>query len=265
MPPVPARLAGTFRHWPVTTAGLGAFSSIWAHRLPEKDASPIVVASDATIDLQWIDHAFRVAGPDSEAVTEDLPAGTLVIGFRFHPAAAAAWLGIAASEITNQRPDLEALWGARVRRAAVDAANEGDIDGLVRSLQSVVGRMAPEFESADRQMLAAYRLIAAGAPAGAPLVPWLGRALGMSERTLRRRFDEAFGYGPKTLDRILRHQRYLRLAETSSESTAILALESGYSDQAHLVRESRRLTGSPPGALNWLAANRANGSSGGED
>ncbi len=262
MTPVPARLTGTFRHWPVAAAGLRAFSSIWAHRLPENDASPIVVASDGTIDLQWIDYAFRVAGPDSEAVTEDLPAGTLVIGFRFRPAAAAAWLGLAASEIANRRTDLEALWGVRARRAAADAANEDDIDALVQSLQRVVGRMVPEFELADRQMQAAYRLVAAGAPPGAPLVPWLGRALGMSERTLRRRFDEAFGYGPKTLERILRHQRYLRLVESSSESTAVLAIASGYSDQAHLVRESRRLTGSPPGALNRLAADRANGSSG---
>jgi AraC-like DNA-binding protein len=82
------------------------------------------------------------------------------------------------------------------------------------------------------------------------------------ERTLRRRFDDVFGYGPKTLDRILRYQRYLRLAENSTESASILALESGYSDQAHLIRESRRLTGSPPGALNRLVANRANRSPG---
>jgi AraC-like DNA-binding protein len=164
-------------------------------------------------------------------VTENLPAGTLVIGFRFRPAAAAAWLGIAAREITDQRLELEALWGARARRAAVDVVtDEGNVDRLVRSLSAVVGRMTPEFEAADQQMRVAYRLITAGAPPGAPLVPWLGSALGMSERTLRRRFDESFGYGPKTLDRILRHQRYLRLAENSSESLAILALESGYSD-----------------------------------
>jgi len=50
-----------------------------------EECAPIVVASDGTIDLQWIDHAFRVAGPDREAVTENLPAGTLVIGFRFRP------------------------------------------------------------------------------------------------------------------------------------------------------------------------------------
>jgi AraC-like DNA-binding protein len=136
-------------------------------------------------------------------------------------------------------------------------ATEEGTKELIRSLQAVIGRMVPDFESADPEMRAAYRLIAAGAPPGAPLVPWLGRALGMSERTLRRRFDNAFGYGPKTLDRILRYQRYRRMAENSSETTAVLALDSGYSDQAHLVRESRRLTGCAPGALNRLAASRA--------
>src|SRR4030081_449803 len=160
MEPVPASAVGTFRHWPPARPGLRAFSSIWAHRLPEKSVAPIVVASDGTIDLQWSDHAFRVAGPDREAVTENLPAGTLVIGFRFRPAAAAAWLGIAAREITDQRLELEALWGARARRAAVDVADEGNVDRVVRSLSAVVGRMRPEFETADRQMRGAYRLIA---------------------------------------------------------------------------------------------------------
>ena len=95
-------------------------------------------------------------------------------------------------------------------------------------------------------MRAAYDLIETGPPPDVPLVPWLGRALAMSERTLRRRFDESFGYGPKTLDRILRYQRFLRLARQSPAPTAMLAVEAGYSDQAHLVRESRRLTGSTP-------------------
>lgn len=95
-------------------------------------------------------------------------------------------------------------------------------------------------------------MIERGPPHGAPLVPWLARALEMSERTLRRRFDESFGYGPKTLDRILRHQRFLRLSIRSDDSTAMLASEAGYADQAHLIRESRRLTGNTPQELNRL-------------
>jgi len=33
---------------------------------------------------------------------------------------------------------------------------------------------------------------------------------------------------------------------------AVLAAEAGYADQAHLVRESRRLTGSTPGQFEQL-------------
>src|SRR5579883_1292391 len=255
MNPVPARAVGTFRSWPMTAAGPQAFASVWVHRLPEKDAASIAIASDATIDLQWINHAFRVAGPDTQALTENMPAGALVIGFRFRPAAAAAWLGVAASQLTDQRTELESLWGYRARRAAAEVVDDGNVDRLVRSLVTVVRQMRPATICADPAMAAAYRLVAGGAPAGAPLLSWLSRALGTSERTLRRRFDEAFGYGPKTLDRILRHQRYLHLAAKSLESTAVLALEAGYSDQAHLVRESRRLTGSSPGMLNRRIAN----------
>jgi AraC-like DNA-binding protein len=73
----------------------------------------------------------------------------------------------------------------------------------------------------------------------------LGAALGVSERQLRRRFADAVGYGPKTLARILRFQRFLTLAGDGGE-LARLALQAGYADQAHLTRETRRLAGRTP-------------------
>ncbi|TGV62444.1 AraC family transcriptional regulator, partial [Mesorhizobium sp. M00.F.Ca.ET.149.01.1.1] len=102
----------------------------------------------------------------------------------------------------------------------------------------------------DRQMGRAFDVIRDGLPPETPLVPFLQRHLHMSERTLRRRFDDTFGYGPKTLDRILRFHRFRRLQRQQSDaSTALLAIEAGYADQAHLIRESRRLTGATPPAL----------------
>jgi AraC-like DNA-binding protein len=61
---------------------------------------------------------------------------------------------------------------------------------------------------------------------------------------------------PKTLDRILRFQRFLGLARQSAEPRlADLAFEAGYSDQAHLTREVRRLSGfSPATVLRQLGA-----------
>lgn len=81
-------------------------------------------------------------------------------------------------------------------------------------------------------------------------MPWLMSTLSMSERTLRRRFHSAFGYGPKTLDRILRFQRYLDITRRDAGSSAARrALAAGYADQAHLVRECRRLALRTPGEI----------------
>jgi AraC-like DNA-binding protein len=99
-------------------------------------------------------------------------------------------------------------------------------------------------------MREAHRLIAAGVPQGKRVVPWLMNELAMCERTLRRRFELAFGYGPKTLDRILRFQRYLDLTRRRADiSAARRAAAVGYADQAHLVRECRRLALCTPSEL----------------
>lgn len=242
MEAMPAAAVGEFGERPVAPALRTVFSAVWSHRMPETAAPPVIVAPDGTIDLQWIDGVLRIAGPDKEPQTEIIPAGTEIIGFRFHPGAAYAWLGSPVSEITSQRVALEDLWGARGRRLARRIDDAGDIERAL--IEHELGE-AP----VDPAMRAAFILIAQGPPAGVALIPWLGRALHLSERSLRRRFDENFGYGPKTLDRILRYQRFRRLRGTSPGTpTALLALNAGYSDQAHLVRESRRLTGRTPSA-----------------
>jgi AraC-like DNA-binding protein len=236
-----AKAIGYYHERPAASFLQGTFAFTWIHRIPEASATPIIVTPDGAIDLQWIGWKFRVAGPDKEPMIEMLPAGTTVIGFRFQPAAAAAWLGVPANEILGERLYLHELLGPSARQLAGKVRDNRNIAELTAELESVIADFAPRNAAIAQSMRAAYNLIQAGPPPGVALVPWLGRALAMSERTLRRRFDESFGYGPKTLDRILRYQRYLHLVRLSQESTASLAVRAGYSDQPHLVRESQRL------------------------
>ena len=241
-----AKAIGYYHERPAASFLQATFVYTWIHRMPEASAPPVIVTPDGAIDLQWIGGNFRVAGPDKEPMIEILPAGTTVIGFRFQPAAAATWLDVPANEILGERLYLHELSGPSARRLAGKVSDNRNIAELTAELESVVAGFAPRNAAIDQSMRAAYNLIQAGPPHGVALVPWLGRALAMSERTLRRRFDESFGYGPKTLDRILRYQRYLRLVRLSQKSTASLAAEAGYSDQPHLVRESQRLAGRTP-------------------
>jgi AraC-like DNA-binding protein len=80
--------------------------------------------------------------------------------------------------------------------------------------------------------------------AGPGVVAQLAADVGLSERQLQRRCHIAFGYGPKTLQQVLRFQRALRLARAGGR-LADVAAEVGYADQAHLARETRRLAGVP--------------------
>jgi len=74
----------------------------------------------------------------------------------------------------------------------------------------------------------------------------LAGELGLSERQLRRRCAASAGYGPKTLQRILRFRRFLAL---EGGDLARRALDAGYADQSHLTRECVRLSGRTPAAL----------------
>src|SRR6185369_2204393 len=78
----------------------------------------------------------------------------------------------------------------------------------------------------------------------------LSSCIGISERSLRRRCVETFGYGFKTLQRILRFQRLFRLvAVTTRPDLADLAMEAGFADQAHMSREVRRFCSATPTEL----------------
>lgn len=240
-----AQATGSFYQRPAAVWLQEKFTSTWIHRMDSTSAPPMVITSDATVDLQWIDGNLRVAGPDRTPQTETLVEDAVVVGLRFLPGAAAAWLGVPLTEVTNQRVALEDLWGARARRLSNRIRFHRNVEELARSVEESVAQEISR-KIADVPMSAAFKLISEGVPYDQPLVPWLMRTLEMSERTLRRRFDDAFGYGPKILDRILRYQRFLKIAMRSQRPMAILAIEAGYSDQAHLIRESRRMTGSTP-------------------
>jgi AraC-like DNA-binding protein len=192
-----------------------------------------VILPDGCVDLVWRGDGLIVAGPATGAAEPGVPAGTRVFGVRFRLGAAGAALGVPAAELVDLSVDAGAVLGA-------GAAERVAQDGLPALLELVRARRRPT-DPLDRA--AALAMARPGTRVGA-----LGAELGMSERQLRRRFLDSVGYGPKTLGRILRFQRFLTLARPGAD-LARLALDAGYADQAHLTREVRRLSGRTPAAL----------------
>jgi AraC-like DNA-binding protein len=205
---------------------------------------PVNVVPDACLDIVWrSDGQLGVAGPDTGPVAVVGPDGVGYAGVRFRPGAAPPLLGLPASELRDRRVDLADLWGAAAaRRLSERIADRPDAAAELLE-EALLERLAP---AAPIDPLAPALLRRLGE--GAPSLPALAGELGLSERQLRRRCEAAFGYGPKTLDRVLRFRRFLALSRGGG-GLADLALAAGYADQAHLGHECRRLAGATPAEL----------------
>ena len=210
----------------------------WERAVPPTGAPGAArVLPDGCLDLVWRGDELFVAGPDSRAFLSPVVPGETIVGLRFRTGTAGRVLGLPASELRDARVPLDELWGAelaeRLGEAPDPAARRALLDAAVHQ------RMAEP----DPLVLAAVRRL--GSP-GAKIGE-LSDALGTSERQLLRRFNGAVGYGPKTLDRVLRFQRFL--ARARDGDLARTAADLGYADQAHLTRECVRLSGLTPARL----------------
>lgn len=205
------------------------------------DGPGLPVLPDGCMDLIWMNDRLIVAGPDTRAHHPGGSFGDRYVGIRFFPGTAPALLGIPARELRDRRVDLAQLWPAGVVRPLVDRmAGAGD---RAAALEQIVRCRAAETEPADPLLRKVVGALDAGWPVAA-----VADAAGLGERTLHRRCLDAFGYGPKTLARVLRLQRALATAR-GGVPLADTALRSGFADQAHLSREVRALAGIPLGSL----------------
>jgi|SRR5215213_8618389 len=220
----------------------------WLRELPADDpGDSALVLPDGCVDLIWRDRQLVATGLDRTARSSRIRAGTAIAGIRLRPGVAGAVFGMPASELLDVQVPLEDVVGSSAaelsERLNEAQGHEGEYLLLEELVASAIADRAP-----DPLVLAATRRL--GFPGSR--VDQLAEALGISERQLRRRFHQAVGYGPKTLDRVLRFRRLVAQAQAISDGEvdlARLAADLGYADQAHMTRDSVRLTGMPPARL----------------
>jgi AraC-like DNA-binding protein len=244
-----ASVAGTYAEWRPAGALLDDVACTWMNALPEAAVPPLQIVPDGCIDIVWTGERLGVAGPDTEPIFESFPPGTVIVGVRFRPGAAPPWLGLPASEFVNGRVALEEFWRGDARRLSDRLQETRDPHRAAELMLSALVSRSRRPSLIDPAARAVADILARD-DGGRVRIPQLTAVLGLSERTLRRRCESAFGYGPKTLERILRFQQFLGLLRRSTAPhLAQLAAASGFADQAHLTREVRRLGGLTPAAF----------------
>lgn len=123
-----------------------------------------------------------------------------------------------------------------------------------RLLDEQLGRLVdPARRPPDEVRHAWHLLFSSG---GTARIAEVARAVGWSERHLAARFRTEIGLTPKTAARVIRfHRARLMIPSTPGATVAAVC---GYADQAHLVRDFSRVTGTTPGRF---AARHAGGPS----
>ncbi|WP_262285225.1 helix-turn-helix domain-containing protein [Micromonospora sp. MA102] len=225
---------------------------------------PVRVLPDGCLDLLWSSRSgLLVAGPDRTAHLSRSVPGERWVGLRLPPGTGPAVFGVPADELRDRRVPLADLWGRAAadlvdRVAAEDGRGAGVTSGRAGGSPAASAFRRPSI-AALLEEVALARLRAAGGPdplgravaarlAAGATVAATAAEVGLGARALHRRSRLLFGYGPKTLARILRMRRALDLAGAGTPLAEVAAL-AGYADQAHLTREVKELAGVPPTRL----------------
>ena len=198
------------------------------------------VRPDGCLDLLYSPEAgLELVGAMTREQRYDLAAGERRVGLRFRPGMARRFVGTGVAELCDRVIPLDDVMGkaARELRDGLDAArSNGECRQILLRAVAAAGQQTNAVHLAIDAMTRAH---------GEVDVDWVADQAGMSARQFRRRCREEAGLGPKQLARILRFRRACRLAERG-ESWLRVAVEAGYFDQAHLIRDFREFTGSTP-------------------
>jgi AraC-like DNA-binding protein len=208
------------------------------------------ILPDGRIDLVWIPElGVLVAGPQSRHTSRPVGAPLLALGARFHPGAAPALLRVPASELVDAHVPLAAIEPALANRLDARLGEARDRCAALAAFEAELLRSLDGVPEPDPVVGAAAGLLGDGSATVADVAD----RVFLSERQLERRFSEWVGYGPKTLQRIMRFQRAVGQLRHGGAGLARAAASAGYADQSHLTRESRRLAGlSPRELVSWM-------------
>jgi AraC-like DNA-binding protein len=183
-----------------------------------------------------------------------------VLGTKFRPGGFRPFLRVPVSTLTDRKLTLDALFGkaaADLERQVLARRDHGEaievvqtflrgrrpaLDPTIELVAGIAARVA-----ADREITKVEQLV---------------REHGIGLRRLQRLFDEYVGVSPKwVIQRYRLHEAAERIAAGTVTDFAALALDLGYADQAHFIRDFRRVVGSPPASYGRSLASPAAGRS----
>ncbi|WP_181319993.1 helix-turn-helix transcriptional regulator [Saccharothrix carnea] len=164
------------------------------------------------------------------------------------PHGAKALFGLPLKEIANTDVSLHELLGPRARRLSEQLAEAGTWSERLRILDERLTTWISDGPALATPLQGAWRQLITSA--GRARIDAVADQIGWSRQHLNARFREQVGLPAKTIARIARLHKAIDLATRPNPPLwSHIAAACGYTDQSHLNRDFRALTGHNPTEL----------------
>ncbi len=198
--------------------------------------------------------ASRVAGVYRSRFSRLLEGRGTAFGIKFLPGGFYPFVGWPVSRITDRVLTLpEVLAGSdRVEAVVLGAAGSIDVERIevepmIAAASAFLRARSPQLDSLSTETGEIVARISSDREIRK--VDDLVGLLGSSTRQLQRLFSRYIGVSPKwVIQRYRLHEALQRIEEDHAVDWPQLALDLGYSDQAHFIRAFKALVGRTPGA-----------------
>jgi AraC-like DNA-binding protein len=192
-----------------------------------------------------------VGGARSSFYIRDVSAPLCSVGAVLRPGTAEILFGIPAEELSERHTPLEDLWATAANVAHERLLEAHDLEGRLAKLESFLASRLPVVHGVHPAVAYAIERFNACDTVGTVV-----KGSGYSHRHFIALFRRAVGLAPKDYCRVVRFQRALQ--RVSTEKWSAVALDAGYSDQAHFNRDFQELAGVSPTAYRIVAPSSPN-------
>ena len=215
--------------------------------------------SDMNLVFRFSSTGCRMVlmGPLTEKASVELHDASDYFCIRFRPGQALDLADVHPAELIDTYVDIDKIRGERIDSLADRLHSLPDPASRQLVIEDLLRKSRPLVR--DERCRQATALL--DAHGGRLQVTELAAELGLHVRSLERIFIDQLGMTPKRLARLVRPQHlFARMRSGSFGSLADLAHASGYTDQSHMIRDVRELTGRLPGETDSCDARRLEGS-----
>lgn len=215
-----------------------------------------VFQDESDLTGKWMSGAV-VTGAQSRYFVLESSQQAFVAGVHFRPGGAAPFFDLPLSEIMDRHVSLEHLWGSKANElrqrlqeartpASLFALLEGALLERLREVPMHYGLVVDAIQKLSASPISVS-------------VRDISDATGYSRKRFIRLFHNYVGLTPKLFLRVQRFQWFLdQISPGSNMDWARVALDAGYFDQSHMIRDFRAFTGVSPLKYQPVEAHRKN-------